>query len=171
MTTTALAATQANVTVATIRAWCRHGVIAAVKTAGRWVIDTASLAHRITVGTWRNRVTAPTPGTMADRGQDYVAAWPANIAAKSRLSPEHVAEALTRAGLAEREDQMDLRMKFLHGEPVAQIAALTPDSARLVIAELRSISDEINTATKTHCHYCSLKLRADGECPSCGTGA
>jgi hypothetical protein len=46
MNTTA-AATQANVTVATIRTWCRQGVIAAVKTAGRWIIDTASLAWRI----------------------------------------------------------------------------------------------------------------------------
>lgn len=44
------AATTAKVTVATIRTWCRRGVIAATKTAGKWVIDTASLAHRITIG-------------------------------------------------------------------------------------------------------------------------
>lgn len=46
-TTTAEAARQANVTVATIRTWCRQGVIAAAKQAGRWVIDTASLTYRI----------------------------------------------------------------------------------------------------------------------------
>lgn len=49
MNTTA-AATEANVTVATIRSWCRKGVIAATKTAGKWVIDAASLARRLTIG-------------------------------------------------------------------------------------------------------------------------
>lgn len=44
------AATQADVTVATIRTWCRIGAVAAVKHAGRWVIDTASLAARIAIG-------------------------------------------------------------------------------------------------------------------------
>ncbi|MEU9703044.1 hypothetical protein [Streptomyces sp. NPDC047981] len=50
---TTTAATQANVTVATIRTWCRRGVIAATKTAGKWVIDTTSLAHRIAIGTMK----------------------------------------------------------------------------------------------------------------------
>jgi hypothetical protein len=49
MNTTA-AATQAQVTVATIRTWCRIGAVAAIKTAGRWIIDTASLARRIAIG-------------------------------------------------------------------------------------------------------------------------
>lgn len=47
---TATAAQQAGVTVATVRTWCRRNVIAAVKTAGRWVIDAASLARRIEIG-------------------------------------------------------------------------------------------------------------------------
>jgi hypothetical protein len=47
-TTTAKAAAQAaGVAVATIRAWCRTGVVAATKQAGRWIIDTASLTYRI----------------------------------------------------------------------------------------------------------------------------
>jgi hypothetical protein len=54
MNTTA-AALEARVTVATVRTWCRRGVIAAVKLAGRWIIDTASLAHRITIGAMRAR--------------------------------------------------------------------------------------------------------------------
>ncbi|WP_031171589.1 hypothetical protein [Streptosporangium roseum] len=49
MDTTA-AATQASVTVATIRTWCRIGAVAAAKVAGRWVIEAASLAYRITLG-------------------------------------------------------------------------------------------------------------------------
>jgi hypothetical protein len=49
MNTTA-AATQANVTVDTVRTWCRIGAVAAVKQAGRWIIDAASLAARIAIG-------------------------------------------------------------------------------------------------------------------------
>ena len=49
MNTTA-AALEAHVTVATIRAWCRIGAVTAVKKAGRWIVDTASLAARIAIG-------------------------------------------------------------------------------------------------------------------------
>lgn len=52
---TAAAATRAHVTAATIRNWCRHGVVAAIKTAGRWFIDTTSLAARIAIGAMRAR--------------------------------------------------------------------------------------------------------------------
>jgi len=43
------AAQQAGVTTATIRMWCRRGVVAAAKVAGRWVIEAASLAYRLTL--------------------------------------------------------------------------------------------------------------------------
>lgn len=59
MNTTA-AALQANVTTATIRTWCRVGAVSAVKQAGRWIIDTASLAARITIGNMKTRK-APKP--------------------------------------------------------------------------------------------------------------
>ncbi|MFI5687928.1 hypothetical protein [Streptomyces sp. NPDC051636] len=59
--TTTTAATQASVTVATIRTWCRLGAVAAVKQAGRWIIDTASLAHRITIGQLKTRKSAAKP--------------------------------------------------------------------------------------------------------------
>ncbi|MFI9331982.1 hypothetical protein ACIGZJ_31125 [Kitasatospora sp. NPDC052868] len=49
--TTTNAAARAGVTVATIRTWCRTGAVAAVKQAGRWIIDTASLAYRIKLPT------------------------------------------------------------------------------------------------------------------------
>ena len=48
--TTATAARQARVTAATIRTWCRTGVIAAVKTGRRWAVSAASLRHRIALG-------------------------------------------------------------------------------------------------------------------------
>lgn len=47
---TTLAAAEAQVTVDTVRTWCRIGAVAAVKQAGRWIIDTASLAARIAIG-------------------------------------------------------------------------------------------------------------------------
>lgn len=58
---TTTAAAQAGVTTPTIRTWCRTGVVTAVKRAGRWVIDTASLAHRITIGAWRKTMADPQP--------------------------------------------------------------------------------------------------------------
>jgi hypothetical protein len=72
MNTTA-AATEAHVTVATIRTWCRIGAVAAVKQAGRWIIDTASLAARIAIGAIKarkeHRMTAtpqPDPATARE---------------------------------------------------------------------------------------------------------
>lgn len=56
---TTTAATQAQVTIATIRTWCRKGVVAAVKQAGRWIIDATSLAARIAIGKMKTRRTKP----------------------------------------------------------------------------------------------------------------
>ncbi|MFB7736213.1 hypothetical protein ACFC08_17870 [Streptomyces sp. NPDC056112] len=62
---TTTAATQANVTAATIRTWCRRGAVAAAKVAGRWVIDAASLARRIEIGT--RRMTAAPPMVITSK--------------------------------------------------------------------------------------------------------
>lgn len=43
------AAIKANVTTKTIRTWCRFGAVAATKAHGKWIIDEASLARRITL--------------------------------------------------------------------------------------------------------------------------
>lgn len=50
---TSTAAAQANVTVDTIRTWCRIGAVAAEKVAGRWIIQAESLAYRISLGVRR----------------------------------------------------------------------------------------------------------------------
>lgn len=68
MNTTAAAA-QANVTVATIRTWCRRGAVAATKTAGRWIIDTGSLTARIAINAWKRPARKETP--MADLTASY----------------------------------------------------------------------------------------------------
>lgn len=52
------AAKLAKVTVATIRTWCRIGAVAAAKQAGRWVIDSISLAARIAIGQRKARMTS-----------------------------------------------------------------------------------------------------------------
>ncbi|MGQ4513678.1 hypothetical protein [Streptomyces sp. DW26H14] len=70
MNTTA-AANEANVTVATIRTWCRLGAVAATKQAGRWIIDAASLANRIAIGAIKRpavKVIAFTVDTMTAIG-------------------------------------------------------------------------------------------------------
>ncbi|MGW2740531.1 hypothetical protein ACWC4D_40860 [Streptomyces sp. NPDC001288] len=72
MNTTA-AALQANVTVATVRTWCRRGAVAAIKLAGRWIIDTASLAHRIAIGALK-RPTRQEAATVIDLTATYTAA-------------------------------------------------------------------------------------------------
>lgn len=62
---TTTAATTANVTVATIRTWCRLGAVAAVKQAGRWVIDTASLTARIAIGAMKTAARRPRPAVFS----------------------------------------------------------------------------------------------------------
>jgi predicted site-specific integrase-resolvase len=47
---TATAAQAAQVSTATIRSWCRTGVVSATKTAGRWTINASSLNARIQIG-------------------------------------------------------------------------------------------------------------------------
>lgn len=70
---TTTAALQAHVTTATIRLWARRGIIAATKTAGRWIVDAASLAHRIAIGAMRPRkATTVTPITIADELHGYI---------------------------------------------------------------------------------------------------
>jgi hypothetical protein len=64
------AATEAHVTAETVRAWCRRGVVAATKIAGRWVISAASLAHRIAIAAMKapRKVAAWTVETMTAIG-------------------------------------------------------------------------------------------------------
>ncbi|MEU9470460.1 hypothetical protein AB0D78_28350 [Streptomyces avermitilis] len=98
MNTTA-AAIQANVTVATVRTWCRIGAVAAVKQVGRWVIDTASLAHRIAIGAMRRPthhqeadVTEPTEQYPWDSDHDEAANFLRLV--QGGVTPEQIEAAL-----------------------------------------------------------------------------
>jgi hypothetical protein len=97
MNTTAAAA-QAGVTVATIRAWARRGVIAATKTAGRWILDAASLAHRIAIGILKRRTQREAPVTEVTPAADRKAVRAANKAAANEARTRVLA-AITAAGL------------------------------------------------------------------------
>ncbi|MER6860747.1 MULTISPECIES: helix-turn-helix domain-containing protein [Streptomyces] len=173
MTTTAEAATQANVTIATIRTWCRRGVIAATKQAGRWIIDTASLAHRITIGAIKRRRNhmdqAPAANTMASKGDTYVGRWPNAITSRIGISCEYIPEAMQRLGMLDKDSATRYRLvrKFYSEEPAAEIAALTPERAMQIVAELKTIRAEIETAQRTHCRCCGLPLNRRGECNGC----
>lgn len=68
MNTTA-AAIQANVAIPAVRTWCRTGAVAAVKLAGRWVIDAASLARRITIGKLKEHRMTEQPKYRIEEGK------------------------------------------------------------------------------------------------------
>lgn len=63
--TTTAAAQLANVTVDTIRTWCRMGAVKATKQASRWIIDATSLTHRISLGIRRTNQNGDNMTTFA----------------------------------------------------------------------------------------------------------
>ncbi|MEV8523107.1 hypothetical protein AB0451_02965 [Streptomyces sp. NPDC052000] len=166
MDTTA-AALEAHVTADTIRTWCRIGAVDAVKTAGRWVIDTASLAHRIAIGLRKARMQS-TPGTMSARGEEYVANWPTSIANRFQVGVEWTATTLIDLGFAEKADEGRIRRDALKGAVIPEVARLTPSQAQQIAMALAEKRRRLNATVLTHCHYCSLELTPNGECPSCG---
>ncbi|MFF4645006.1 hypothetical protein [Streptomyces sp. NPDC001389] len=95
MNTTA-AATQAHVTVATIRTWARRGIVAATKTAGRWIIDAASLTRRIAIGALKRRIRKEAPMTESTPTTDRKAVRAANKAAAADIR-KRVLDTITAA--------------------------------------------------------------------------
>lgn len=105
-----------------------------------------------------------TPGTMSERGPDFVAAWPKAITRRLDLSAEWMATAMRRAALITPDEEDELRQAFLSGRAADQVAALTPGQAQAAIEQLKAISRELAEEAKTSCHYCGLPLQ-DGACP------
>ncbi|WNI19982.1 hypothetical protein [Actinacidiphila sp. ITFR-21] len=96
MDTTA-AALQAGVTTATIRTWCRTGVIAAQKAGRRWTVDAASLAHRIAIAAMRRTrkatpMTEPAAALPWDR--DHPEAADLNRLVASGITVQQILDAL-----------------------------------------------------------------------------
>ncbi|MFF9309869.1 hypothetical protein ACF1BS_03070 [Streptomyces sp. NPDC014748] len=97
MNTTA-AALEAHVAPATVRSWCRRGVVAATKQAGRWIIDQASLTHRITIGAMRTRkgTTMTEPAVQYPWDDDHDNADEFLTLVKAGITPEQIVAALGR---------------------------------------------------------------------------
>jgi hypothetical protein len=132
---TTTAATEARVTVATIRTWCRRGVVAATKTAGRWVIDSASLTRRIEIGA---RMSSPTTRyTIVEGANQYgTTTWTV-----TRTDG-------TEAGFGPGKDSRIRDMVFIkkdHAEIAAGVLEQLPEEYRFAKREVRYHSSSINS--------------------------
>lgn len=91
-----------------------------------------------------------TPGTMAERGDAYVAAWPTTVAHRRGLSCEYTAVAMRRAGIVTDEaDCHRLQAAFRQREATPEVAALTRETTRQVLAELDAAADRIRAAAQS----------------------
>ncbi|MEU8040849.1 helix-turn-helix domain-containing protein [Streptosporangium sp. NPDC049078] len=159
MDTTA-AATQASVTVATIRTWCRKGVIAALKVSGRWVIEAASLARRIALG-------AKTV-TITPISRDEFEAAVANLGIRhpfmdARCLGEY--RAFKATGEYYIDGEYD-RLMVARGKALAQ-EGWTPPQPRpqqghrgdFAHREMSALTGLSSRASRDECHYCGLDPR------------
>ncbi|WP_433363907.1 helix-turn-helix domain-containing protein [Streptosporangium sp. CA-115845] len=159
MDTTA-AATQAGVTVATIRTWCRKGVIAAIKLGGRWVIEAASLSRRIVLGAKTVTITA----ISRDEFEAAVAKLGIRHPFKdARCIAEYRTYEATGSYSADTEYDrlMVARGKALHE------AGWTPPQPRpqqghrgdFAHREMTALTGLFSRASADECHYCGLDPR------------
>lgn len=126
--TTAVAATQANVTVATIRTWCRHGVVAAIKQAGRWIIDTASLAARIAISAWK-RPTRQETSRMINLAATYTyTSWVGDEQVPVTLTP--------KVSRRDRDGDMTITVSRLAPLFADRFDAITDEGDRIHCLEL-----------------------------------
>jgi hypothetical protein len=100
-TTAAAAAAQAGVSISTIRAWCRIGAVAAVKVAGKWLIEARSLTHRINLG----RTPVPAPLTQVKGPVPSVDAIQAAAAAYEKARVDTNAAARAKKGALKTLDR------------------------------------------------------------------
>lgn len=132
---TTTAAIQAGVTTNTIRTWCRRGVIAATKQAGRWIIDAASLARRIAIGQRNTRMTSRytiTDGTNQYGTTTYTVARTDG----------------TEAGYGPNKDSRIYGMTYLerdYAEVAAAVLEQLPEEYRLARREVRFNRPSINS--------------------------
>lgn len=134
---TTTAATEAHVTVATIRTWCRRNVIAATKRAGRWIIDTASLAHRIAIGAMK------APRTQPTRNRDFDLAIGAEVAqATSPASLRHTLAYVEARDLG----------AFINPAGVRIPEAQWTDTISFLRREIANLSGERRTQHAIHNH-------------------
>lgn len=160
---TATAARTAGVTTATIRTWCRRRAVQAVKRAGRWVIDAASLAYRITLG--RKPVTIQ-PLTRAEFEAEARKIGIRHAFKDARALGEY--KAYVRTGEPPGDDYTLLMVR--RGAALAAEGHTAPAPARgpgyaaglpgqIFVGPSADRADE--------CHYCGQPLGPSGECDEC----
>lgn len=105
-TTTREAAAKYNVTTDTVRIWCRIGAVKAIKQAGRWIIETASLIRRA-AWAWKTkkaRADRHTPKkevrTMSHWDSDHPEIALLTAATRAGVTPEQLADAVGPNSLA-----------------------------------------------------------------------
>ncbi|SFD14617.1 hypothetical protein [Streptomyces aidingensis] len=118
---TATAAQTTGRTVATIRNWCRTGVVAATKTAGRWDIDATSLRTRVLIEQRRHfarRTHTPTWRITHTCGHDTWLRWHALPGATTRpcFTCSHKADTIQRMA-RENTTRQHLAQRYGHGRP------------------------------------------------------
>lgn len=160
---TAAAAQQAGVTVATIRTWCRLGVVAAVKRGGRWIIDAASLAYRITLGR--------KPMTIEPLTRDQFEAEARKIGVRhpfkdARALGEY--QLYTRTG--EQPDDDYTRLLIRRGAALVGEGYTPPAPARgpgYAAGLPGQVFGGPSADRADECHYCGQPLGPSGECDEC----
>lgn len=120
MNTTAAAA-QAGVTIPTIRTWCRIGAVAAIKQAGRWIIDAASLAARIAIDAMKRPTRKEQPVTP-DLNATYTWTQPGDTA-PTTVTP--------KIRTRDRDGEQTTTIRGLAPLLADQIDAITDEAARL----------------------------------------
>ncbi|MEU6054299.1 hypothetical protein ABZ829_28240 [Streptomyces xanthochromogenes] len=176
MNTTA-AALKAHVSVDTIRAWCRIGAVSAVKAAGRWLIDTTSLARRIAIGAMRARKQRPV-NQPAEPVEVRIDEW-TTIRASQETSPafgtttwyavEYINGYRTGcipsdgATAEEAIEKMRYKIKQMRAQKERQAILMGSLAASGVSVEcVDTLGDGIRmatTSTSGQCHYCGLNVR------------
>jgi hypothetical protein len=133
MNTTA-AALQAHVTTATIRTWCRRGVIAAAKHAGRWIINAASLAHRIAIAARRTRKASP----VIDLNSTYTYTPVGDtqpVTITPRIKTRTTGEGVTLTSIDRLAPLLADRIDAITDEGARRHTLTVLESARIVIAD------------------------------------
>jgi len=92
-----------------------------------------------------------------------VVAWPHELAARTGLSVEYVADALNAVINSDVPRNAFLPVRALR-IPVPEVAALTGPIAREVVTALRAILGRINATSKTHCGGAGSSSTANGKC-------
>jgi len=165
--TTKQAAAAFGVTEATVRGWIRFGAVSAVKVAGRWVIDTASLLARKTIA---HQITEARQA-RARRAAATIAVF---------RYPETRARQMRQARDGQWSFRCDGRETFQHfptrAEAEQAAATYVPPQPTgktyhfPVRGEARTTIAAPVPAKKKGCHYCGIPItRHDGECEECGS--